>query len=392
MSYERKRNRESVLQHFKPYIDSAHEMEESSDFYINDIKTSLKVNTELSMIDGKMVDLIQGDSGSFCHYCKVTRNQANDITRILQGFLMEKSADEMLETWNNLEGGHISYNDPSRAGQCHKPMNISNVRFFAIMHQKLRSLDNCLKLLYHLVSGQTHTWSETSPNVKLAISAAKGEVINHIRKTCGFLVDCPTSIGGNTNTGPVAEKFFSPENRITICSIILKSSDREAFAELLSYFNKMLSITQQCDSSKIVKPDMVKDLGRDLMIYYKQSYPFAMISPSVHQMSSHSWELFIVINGLPIATYAEQSGEAWNKHIRSYKSGPAARARQCSIRLNTLDIFTRMLVQSHPIIASRKKVLLCNRCNKYGHTVRSCPQNYHMALDEEKSFVEGCYL
>ena len=33
-----------------------------------------------NLIDGKMVDLIQGDSGSFCHYCNATRAEANDIT------------------------------------------------------------------------------------------------------------------------------------------------------------------------------------------------------------------------------------------------------------------------------------------------------------------------
>jgi hypothetical protein len=114
----------------------------------------------------------------------------------------------MRDTWDDIEQGNMSYYDPSRSGQCHKPMNVNDLRFFAILHQKLRSLDNCLKLLYHLVSGQTHTWSESSPNVKLALSVAKPEVIEHIRKNCGFLVDCPTKIGGNTNTGPTADRFF----------------------------------------------------------------------------------------------------------------------------------------------------------------------------------------
>ena len=115
------------------------------------------------------------------------------MTNILQGFVIEKTVEEMDATSNNLEEGNIAYNDPNQAGQCHQPMNVAT--FFAILHQNLKSLDMCLKLLYHLVSGQTHTWSETAPNVKLAIGAAKTEVINHIRKNCVFLVDCPTNIG-----------------------------------------------------------------------------------------------------------------------------------------------------------------------------------------------------
>ena len=173
-----KDSRQSVLEHFEPYIDAAHDMETPSKFNISDIEIDLPEDSGLSVIDGKIFKIIQVDSGSFCHYCKVTKNQGNDITCILQGFNIEKTVNEMKATWSNIEEGNISYSDPSRAGQCHEPMNHNNLSFFAILHQKLRSLDNCLKLLYHLVSGQTHTWSESSPNVRLALTAAKKEGID----------------------------------------------------------------------------------------------------------------------------------------------------------------------------------------------------------------------
>ena len=387
-----KENRESVLSHFQPYIDAVENMVAPVNHNFDGHVIKISAHTEISMVDGKMVDLIQGDSGSFCHYCKATRAQANDLTCILQGFLIDKSVEEMIEKWEAIEAGDMLYSDTERSGQCHRPMNNSTLRFFAIMHQKLRSLDNCLKLLYHLVSGQTHTWSESNANVKDAIKAAKIETIDHIRKECGFLVDCPTSIGGNTNTGPVADRFFSPQNRSSICSVIRKTSDQSAYSELLSYFNRMLSLTQQSDISKVVNVEMVRKLGQNLMVHFKQNFPFAMISPSFHQMAAHSWELFMLTQGKPIATYAEQSVEAWNKHIRAYKSGPASRARQCSIRLNTLDIFTRILVQSHPITASKRKILLCKRCHKHGHTVRSCPMNLATVRDDEQSFIDSCYI
>ena len=386
-----KENRESVLTHFEPYIEEIHHLEAGLPITVNGTHQIATIHTEMSMIDGKMVDLIQGDSGGFCHYCYTTRAKANDLTCLLQGFPIEKNVQDMLDTWEKVASGEMAYSDPERSGQCHRPLNKDDLRFFAIMHQKLRSLDSCLKLLYHLVSGQTHTWSESSPEVKGAIKAAKRKCIDHIRLECGFLVDCPTQIGGNTNSGPIAEKFFSATHRNGICDLIENLSDRESYAELLSYFNKMLSLTQQCDVTKVVKVDMVRNLGLDLMVFYKQKFPFAMLSPSVHQMCAHSWELFAMTGGRPIALYAEQSGEAWNKHIRAYKSGPSARARQCSIKLNTLDIFTRMLVQSHPIVASKRQVLKCKRCEKYGHTVRSCPLHVHTVLDSERSFIESCF-
>ena len=108
-----KENRESVLEHFKPYIDAAHDMETPSKFNISDIEIDLPVDSGLSVIDGKIVKIIQVDSGSFCHYCKVTKNQGNDITCILQGFNLGKTVDEMKATWGNIEEGNISYIDPT---------------------------------------------------------------------------------------------------------------------------------------------------------------------------------------------------------------------------------------------------------------------------------------
>ena len=199
-------------------------------------------------------------------------------------------------------------------------------------------------------------------------------------------------MGGNTNTGPIADKFFSIDHRENICSIIKKTSDREAFSTLLGYFNKVLSITQRVDPSfGRVNPEKFKKLSYALMIYHKQSFPWGMISPSVHQMCAHSWELFVLTDGTPIAIYSEQSGEAWNKYIRAYKSGSAARARQSSIKMNTRDIFTRMMIQSHPTIAAKKRQLLCSRCNRIGHTVRKCPSQVSTVYDAEQTEIRGCY-
>ena len=92
---------------------------------------------------------------------------------------------------------------------------------------------------------------------------------------------------------------------------------------------------------------------------------------------AHSWKLFLLTEGKPIAEYSEQSGEAWHKYIRAFKSGAGARARQSSIELNIKDIFTRMLLCSHPLIAMQRRFLLCKNCHKQGHTIRSCPDRVH---------------
>ena len=73
--------------------------------------------------------------------------------------------------------------------------------------------------------------------------------------------------------------------------------------------------------------------------------------------------------GKPMATYAKQFGEAWNKHI-AFKSGPVSCARQCLIKIKVikiiaLDIFSQMLIRSCPVEVSKEKLLQCKNCRRY---------------------------
>ena len=154
----------------------------------------------------------------------------------------------------------------------------------------------------------------------------------------------------------------------------------------------MLSITQHVDNHKIAIPENIKALGTMLMMHHKQAFPFAAISPTVHQMCAHAWELFQMNNGKPIAAYSEQSSEAWNKYIRAYKSGCSSRARQFSIRVNTQDIFQRICIQSHPLIASKKRQYCCSKCHKIGHTIRSCTLGVPTVDTLEISEIQACFI
>ena len=83
-----------------------------------------------------------------------------------------------------------------------------------------------------------------------ALKIARKETIQHIRQKLGFLIDTPTSGGGNTDTGGIADRFFAPESRDDICYLILNSSDRDAYMKLLQLYNMVLSVCQSVDSSQ----------------------------------------------------------------------------------------------------------------------------------------------
>ena len=188
----------------------------------------------------------------------------------------------------------------------------------------------------------------------------------------------------------MSDRFFSPKEREHICSVISNDDERDKFYTLLSKFNVLLSITQHVDPQNVVDPEAVRRVGYDLMVFFKQSFPWAMLTPSVHQMCAHSWELFVITKGLPIAVYSEQSGESWNKYVRAYKSGTSCMARQMSTKVNTRDIFVRMMLRTNPSIASMKRMLRCSKCGKTGHTTRGCKSDSLIVNTEERYLIEKC--
>ena len=104
-------------------------------------------------------------------------------------------------------------------------------------------------------------------------------------------------------------------------------------------------------------------------------------------LSLSDWNLYV--NKLHINS--EQSGESWNKYIRAYKSGTSAKARQMSIKLNTRDIYCRLSMRTHPVIAGKKRFLKCKKCERYGHTVRSCKSDAVIVETEENLLIKNCF-
>ena len=95
------------------------------------------------------------------------------------------------------------------------------------------------------------------------------------------------------------------------------------------------------------------------MLHLKNSFlnekgeSWVMIIPSVHQLCAHTWELFSLNDSASVAKWSENPLKAWNKHVRSFQSGPSLRALQKSQKNNLRDVLRRMLIRSNPVIASK---------------------------------------
>ena len=157
----------------------------------------------------------------------------------------------------------------------------------------------------------------------------------------------------------------------------------------------MLTITQSTKQN--VNTKKLRQLGIDIMSHIRSNFlnekgqNWIAINPSLHAMCAHSWQLYDVLNS-PIAIYSEQAQENWNKHVARYKSGCGTRARQHSIKLNTADIFNRMLVRTHPLIASKRRKIVCSLCGEEGHSCKSVKIHGFGPKEFEKALIEEYYL
>ena len=86
------------------------------EFEFNGMDINLTFKTECSMADGKMVSLLQGDSGAFCHFCSCTKAFCNDLANFQNGFNIDKNYESCLEAWRKLEDGSIEYTSRERQG------------------------------------------------------------------------------------------------------------------------------------------------------------------------------------------------------------------------------------------------------------------------------------
>ena len=131
-------------------------------------------------------------------------------------------------------------------------------------------------------------------------------------------------------------------------------NNRENLAILPGQLNVCLAVSESVDKSKVVDIKCFKQHCHDTMIHICLHFPCVRITPSVHQMLAHNWELFEVLQGGPIVIWSESGLEAWKKHIRNFRSGAGCRARQNSAKSNLEDIFVRMLITSSPAVAKSR--------------------------------------
>ena len=157
-----------------------------------------------------------------------------------------------------------------------------------------------------------------------------------------------TGQGGSTTTGNVARRLlFKSENRRIITDLIQSVSDREVaerIAVLLSTILRALS------SDRKVNVDEYKKLCTELNLLLLREVSWVSITPSLHKVLAHSWELIEVNDGRGLKNLSEEGFEATNKRLRLYRIKLSRKNNQIN---NLTDCFKRLWVKSDGACARR---------------------------------------
>ena len=169
------------------------------------------------------------------------------------------------------------------------------------------------------------------------------------------------SQGGTSTTGSgsIIKRLFGPNVSVLI--------DLVPENHIINFQNFILSLncllTAYSSSREInmnVYCNLVQEVYIELLINIRgpNNKPWIFPSPTLHAFLSHSHELIDANNNYGLGKYSEQGLENNHKFLRFFKK---TLSRKCSQEENLSDYFSRLWLQSDPIMrvsGSKGKVML----------------------------------
>ena len=197
-----------------------------------------------------------------------------------------------------------------------------------------------------------------------------------IKNTTGIKWDCPDSSGkgGTTTTGNVARQLLhNKDNRRHIINEM-----PEDHRERIDKFGMHLSVIIRVLSSKLrVNVKAYKEHCKEFYLFLLSSFTddqgesWVNITPSLHKVLSHSWELIESNDEHGLGSFDESGLEGNNKILRNIR---LRLSRKTSQTHNLIDTLNRMWISSDPNINTVRQSTkpMCKHCNVKGHSTRYC--------------------
>ena len=310
----------------------------------------------LTMVDGKMVTSLLQLEGAYCTMCSKGQLECHNSDVIKSGFLIDRSVDNVRELALSLcdpDTGEIikKKGDYSvRQGVCDKPITDSDVtKNIPVCHAKIRSFEWFIELLVRYLSHMK--WYSTSKPVKITTEDKESYKVARDRVKCELYQKLAVNIGnpGEMVTGAAFAAFSSDHATDVITSLVADDyKDSFKFIHL-----GLCAVVKVINSQKRrVNTVELREISQSVLLKIVESFPWAVISPSVHRILSHGWERIQLNDGFGLGNISEEGLEALNKWIRRLR---VSGSRTVSTVLNFTDTFNHLWDRSRPVIVDMER-------------------------------------
>ena len=313
---------------------------------------------KLSMADGKMVTTLLQLGGAYCTMCTKDMKECHKVDVIENGFVIDRSVETVKELALSLtdpDTGEVvrkKADYKTRQGVCDQPITESDItKNIPVCHAKIRSFEFVIELLTRELSHQkwshpskpvTYT-AEEKQNYKEAREKIKEDLYKNLAINIGN--------AGDMVTGAAFQTFSSDSARAFICSLVKENIQEDLNLILLGLCAAVKIINSQKRKVNVEKlRKLVMEVNRKIV----QLFPWAIVSPSVHRILAHCWEVILLNDGYGLGGESEEGLEALNKYIRERREHGS---RKDSTENNFTDTYNHLWDRSRPkIIEMERKI------------------------------------
>ena len=154
-------------------------------------------------------------------------------------------------------------------------------------------------------------------------------------------------------TGRSFQQFSSDQARHLLTSLV-EEDVRDDFDKVLL---GLCAIVKVINSQKRkVNVDKLQELSTEVNLKLVSSFPWVVITPSVHRIMCHSWEVIQMNDSFGLGDVSEEGLESLNKNIRQMKEH-GARKVTTGTKDNFRDCYNHLWDRSRPTIVEMDRII-----------------------------------
>lgn len=325
---------------------------EGVDVKLGEIETKATCKkADLTMADGKMVTSLLKLGGAFCTMCTHSQSDCHNLQIIQEGFVIDRSIESITDLAVSLadqDTGEVirARGDyTTRQGICGKPITESDLtKNIPVCHSKIRTTEWIVELLIRYLSHKKW-WTPTNAvrytkEEKTSYTTARAKLEDNFYQKLAINLGDP----GDMVTGNAFHKLATDTSREFVCTLV-EEDIQEEFRNILIGLCAAVKIVNS--QKRKVNVEKFRDMTLEVYVKLMQCFPWCAVSPSVHRILAHSWEVIELNDSHGLGNLSEEGLEALNKYIRSRRE---TGARKDSTMHNFMDTFNHLWDRSRPTI------------------------------------------